>query len=185
MSVSRAKSFKASTRETKTVCMSRHHQVIQRGRKCIFVSHFGELALHTEVVSDPPHGSSTREKVSNDFFYCEHYSASVPRQPRGTLPHSGVHPPPQRPWRMLSSVSKARAGHLSAHLCYTLCRAAVSPLSHHFPPAHHLHSPQELCCSPPMSRYLLCHSSIHFASSLSLQTPPAPSPPPHPSSGCD
>lgn len=68
MSVSRAKSFKASTRETKTVCMSRHHQVIQRGRKCIFVSYFGELALHTEVVSDPPHGSSTREKVSNDFL---------------------------------------------------------------------------------------------------------------------
>ena len=68
------------------------------------------------------------------FFYCEHYSTSVPRLPGGTLPHSGFYPPPQRPWRMLSSVSKARVGHLAAHLCYTLCRAAVSPLSHHFLP---------------------------------------------------
>lgn len=70
---------------------------------------------------------------------------------------------------------------ISRPTCVTLCAALPSPLCPiTFPPAHHLHSPQELCCSPPMSRYLLCHSSIHFASSLSLQTPPAPSPPPTP-----
>lgn len=147
------------THQTKTACQdTTKTNFCNLGELCCIKPYTG--ILNTEEM----HFS----KWAAVFFKLQPHSASYPEAVWSHSAFFWCALPPQWPWRMLSSVSKAEAGHLTAHLCHTLYCATISPLP---TVSHHCNVfPQEVFCFVALLLWPDVWSAIAQYILLSLST---------------